>query len=54
MMGTKNLRTATKELVDGAPCGLSSTEVRIKEVAFHAELDHRFSGATIKLRGQAR
>ena len=52
--GVKALRTATAELVDGAPRALSSTEVSDEAIALHAELKRRFPGTTIKLRETGR
>ena len=52
--GIKALRTATAELVDGAPRALDKDEVAADAQLLQAELERRFPDATVRLRETGR
>lgn len=52
--GIRGLRSATAELVDGAPRELDSLEVADEANALHAALTNRFPGAEVRLRETGR
>jgi cobalt-zinc-cadmium efflux system protein len=52
--GTKALRSATAELVDGAPRALSSTRLSDDAIELGAELERRFPGCPILIRETGR
>jgi cobalt-zinc-cadmium efflux system protein len=52
--GSKALRSATAELIDGAPRRLDGTAVADEVNQLHAALDRRFPGATIRIRETGR